>query len=80
MHSHLLGDESCQLPIRVRNLQLDRLSQPDSNVSYDTATIAGFQAMVGFLKVYGYPDKKAKIGWNIASEPFHSRGRGIRTE
>lgn len=24
--------------------------------------------MVGFLKVYGYQDKKAKIGWNIASK------------
>jgi hypothetical protein len=37
--------------------------------SYDTATIAGFQAMPGFLKVYGYEDKKSKIGWNIATTP-----------
>ncbi|KAF2689657.1 MFS transporter [Lentithecium fluviatile CBS 122367] len=45
------------------------MSLANCQYGYDTATISGFQAMPGFLKVYGYPDKKAKIGWNIATTP-----------
>ncbi|OAL51157.1 MFS transporter [Pyrenochaeta sp. DS3sAY3a] len=45
------------------------MSLANCQYGYDTATIAGFQAMIGFLKVYGYPDEKAKIGWNIATGP-----------
>ncbi|KAF2190562.1 MFS transporter [Zopfia rhizophila CBS 207.26] len=45
------------------------MSLANCQYGYDTATIAGFQAMVGFLKVYGYQDKKSKIGWNIHTTP-----------
>ncbi|KAF1949731.1 MFS transporter [Byssothecium circinans] len=45
------------------------MSLANFQYGYDTATIAGFQAMPGFLKVYGYRDKKTKIGWNIATGP-----------
>ncbi|KAF2470708.1 MFS transporter [Lindgomyces ingoldianus] len=45
------------------------MSLANCQYGYDTATIAGFQAMVGFLKIYGYKDKKAKIGWNIHTTP-----------
>ncbi|KAL1838746.1 hypothetical protein VTJ49DRAFT_2244 [Mycothermus thermophilus] len=34
---------------------------------YDSAAIAGFQSMVGFLQVYGYPDPSITIGWNIST-------------
>ncbi|KEF60892.1 uncharacterized protein A1O9_02456 [Exophiala aquamarina CBS 119918] len=45
------------------------MSLANCQYGYDTATVAGFQAMVGFLKVYGYEDPKAKIGWNIETVP-----------
>ena len=35
----------------------------------DTAAVAGFQAMIGFLEVYGYKDPKVKSGWNIHTKP-----------
>lgn len=41
----------------------------DLLTSADTAAVAGFQAMVGFLKVFGYEDPKAKSGWNIHTKP-----------
>jgi len=31
-------------------------------------TITGLQAMVGFLKVFGYPTTKTTIGWNLTTE------------
>ncbi|KAF3392646.1 Maltose permease MAL31 [Penicillium rolfsii] len=34
----------------------------------DFTLIGGFQAMVGFLKVYGEPSPNTSIGWNISSE------------
>jgi len=38
-----------------------------SNCQYgfDTATMASFQAMPGFLRVFGYPDPKLPNGWGI---------------
>lgn len=36
---------------------------------YDTAAVAGFQAMIGFLKVFGYKDDMLKLGWNIHTKP-----------
>ncbi|KAF2639753.1 MFS transporter [Massarina eburnea CBS 473.64] len=45
------------------------MSLANFQYGYDTATIGGFQAMPGFLKVYGYRDKIAKIGWNISTGP-----------
>ncbi|KAJ4295542.1 hypothetical protein N0V90_007555 [Kalmusia sp. IMI 367209] len=41
------------------------MSLANFQYGYDTATIGGFQAMPGFLAVYGFHDPKAKIGWNI---------------
>jgi len=34
---------------------------------FDTASIGGFQAMVGFLEVFGYPDPERPTGWNIGT-------------
>jgi sugar porter (SP) family MFS transporter len=34
---------------------------------YDSAAIAGFQSMPGFLAVYGYADPTNPIGWNIST-------------
>lgn len=45
------------------------MSLANCQYGYDTATVAGFQAMTGFLKVYGYEDPKSKIGWNIETVP-----------
>ncbi|KAF2838448.1 MFS transporter [Patellaria atrata CBS 101060] len=45
------------------------MSLANCQYGYDTATIAGFQAMVGFLKIYGFKDPQAKIGWNIHTTP-----------
>ncbi|OAP55200.1 hypothetical protein AYL99_10900 [Fonsecaea erecta] len=36
---------------------------------FDTAAVAGFQAMIGFLEVFGYKDPKVKSGWNINTKP-----------
>lgn len=35
---------------------------------YDSAAIAGFQSMPGFLEVYGYADASNPIGYNISTE------------
>ncbi|KAL2152802.1 hypothetical protein VTH82DRAFT_3957 [Thermothelomyces myriococcoides] len=37
----------------------------------DSGLIGGFPAMVGFLKVFGYPDPKVPAGWNISSVREH---------
>ncbi|KAJ5552763.1 Maltose permease [Penicillium frequentans] len=34
----------------------------------DYTLIGGFQAMVGFLKIFGYKDSASSTGWNITSE------------
>ncbi|GAD92005.1 major facilitator superfamily protein [Paecilomyces variotii No. 5] len=36
---------------------------------FDSGEISSFQAMVGFLKVFGYKDPHVPTGWNIASTP-----------
>ncbi|KAK0636373.1 MFS transporter [Bombardia bombarda] len=36
---------------------------------FDASALAGFQAMPGFLRVFGYPDPTARSGWNIATRP-----------
>ncbi|KAK2770679.1 hypothetical protein FQN53_005390 [Emmonsiellopsis sp. PD_33] len=45
------------------------ISMANCQYGYDTATIGGFQAMIGFLQVFGYKDPSRKIGWNIGTEP-----------
>ncbi|KZO93820.1 general substrate transporter [Calocera viscosa TUFC12733] len=34
----------------------------------DFGLIGGIQAMIGFLKVFGYPDAASVVGWNISPE------------
>jgi len=41
----------------------------NAQYGFDTAAVAGFQAMVGFLKVFGYKDAKVHSGWNINTKP-----------
>ncbi|KAH8904649.1 sugar porter family MFS transporter [Coniochaeta sp. PMI_546] len=36
---------------------------------FDKGIVGSFQAMVGFLKVFGYRDARVPSGWNIASTP-----------
>ena len=45
------------------------MSLANCQYGYDTATIAAFQAMRGFLEVFGYRDPKLPAGWGI--EPTH---------
>lgn len=45
------------------------MSLANCQYGYDTATVAGFQAMVGFLKVYGFEDPTSARGWNIETVP-----------
>ena len=42
-----------------------------SNCQYglDGAIVGGFQAMAGFLEVFGYKDPKSPSGWNIETQP-----------
>lgn len=43
------------------------MSLANCQYGFDTATISGFQAMVGFLEVFGYPDPARPSGWNIST-------------
>jgi sugar porter (SP) family MFS transporter len=45
------------------------VSMANAQYGFDTAAVAGFQAMVGFLKVFGYKDPKVPSGWNINTKP-----------
>ncbi|KAJ5814940.1 hypothetical protein N7474_006717 [Penicillium riverlandense] len=36
---------------------------------FDSGEISAFQAMLGFLQVFGYKDPKVPTGWNIESTP-----------
>ncbi|KAK4442235.1 general substrate transporter [Podospora aff. communis PSN243] len=36
---------------------------------FDKSIVGSFQAMVGFLKVFGYEDPRVPAGWNIAAGP-----------
>ncbi|KAK0648090.1 general substrate transporter [Cercophora newfieldiana] len=36
---------------------------------FDKSIVGSFQAMVGFLKVFGYEDPRVPAGWNIAAVP-----------
>lgn len=45
------------------------VSMANAQYGFDTAAVAGFQAMVGFLKVFGYKDPKVHSGWNINTKP-----------
>ncbi|KUJ18697.1 general substrate transporter [Mollisia scopiformis] len=35
---------------------------------YDSAAVAGFQSMAGFLRIFGYPDPEITIGYNITTK------------
>ncbi|OAL34555.1 hypothetical protein AYO20_06185 [Fonsecaea nubica] len=45
------------------------VSMANCQYGFDTAAVAGFQAMIGFLEVFGYKDPKVKSGWNINTKP-----------
>jgi sugar porter (SP) family MFS transporter len=45
------------------------MSMANCQYGFDTAAVAGFQAMIGFLKVFGYKDPKLPLGWNIKTKP-----------
>ncbi|KAK0619122.1 MFS transporter [Immersiella caudata] len=47
------------------------MSLANLQYGYDTATIAAFQAMRGFLQVFGYRDPALPAGWGI--EPTHQQ-------
>jgi hypothetical protein len=47
------------------------MSLANLQYGYDTATIAAFQAMRGFLQVFGYRDPTLPSGWGI--EPTHQQ-------
>jgi hypothetical protein len=37
---------------------------------FDNSAIAGFQAMPGFLAVFGYAAPELPLGWNISVSPI----------
>jgi MFS family permease len=41
----------------------------NTQYGFDSSTMSGFQAMVGFLKVFGYQDSTSKTGWSIDTVP-----------
>ena len=45
------------------------VSMANCQYGFDTNAVAGFQAMVGFLEIYGYKDPKSVSGWNIQTTP-----------
>ncbi|KIX10426.1 uncharacterized protein Z518_01508 [Rhinocladiella mackenziei CBS 650.93] len=45
------------------------IAMANCQYGFDTATIAGFQAMVGFLEIFGYRDPTRELGWNIKTKP-----------
>lgn len=45
------------------------VSMANCQYGFDTNALAGFQAMVGFLKIFGYKDPKSASGWNIHTTP-----------
>ena len=45
------------------------VSMANAQYGFDTTAVEGFQAMVGFLKVYGHRDAKTASGWNIHTHP-----------
>ncbi|OCT46105.1 putative sugar transporter [Cladophialophora carrionii] len=45
------------------------VSMANCQYGFDTAAVAGFQAMIGFLEVFGYREENSKSGWNINTKP-----------
>lgn len=45
------------------------VSMANCQYGFDTNALAGFQAMIGFLKIYGYRDPGAVSGWGIHTQP-----------
>lgn len=41
------------------------VSTANMQYGFDAAVVGGFQAMPGFLKVWGFVDKKQRIGYGI---------------
>lgn len=45
------------------------VSLANCQYGFDTNAVAGFQAMVGFLKIFGVPDPESPTGWGIQTTP-----------
>ncbi|KAJ5624987.1 hypothetical protein N7510_001296 [Penicillium lagena] len=45
------------------------VSLANCQYGFDTNAVAGFQAMPGFLRIYGYRDPQSPSGWNIRTTP-----------
>lgn len=44
------------------------VSTANCQYGYDTASVGGFQAMVGFLEIFGYRNPQSAIGWSITTK------------
>ncbi|KIW56339.1 hypothetical protein PV05_05005 [Exophiala xenobiotica] len=44
------------------------VSLANCQYGYDTASVGGFQAMIGFLEIFGYRNPKSEIGWSISTQ------------
>ncbi|KAF2094095.1 MFS transporter [Rhizodiscina lignyota] len=45
------------------------VSMANAQYGFDTNAVAGFQAMIGFLEIFGYKDPKSVTGWNLHTGP-----------
>ena len=45
------------------------VSMANCQYGFDTNMLAGFQAMAGFLEIFGYRDPHSPLGWNIHTTP-----------
>ncbi|EHY55066.1 hypothetical protein HRR83_005679 [Exophiala dermatitidis] len=44
------------------------VSLANCQYGFDTASVGGFQSMVGFLQIFGYRDPESSIGWSIGTQ------------
>lgn len=44
------------------------VSLANCQYGFDTASVGGFQSMVGFLKIFGYRNPESEIGWSISTK------------
>ncbi|KAJ9613280.1 hypothetical protein H2200_003222 [Cladophialophora chaetospira] len=44
------------------------VSMANCQYGFDTATVGGFQAMIGFLEIFGYENPESKTGWSIHTQ------------
>ncbi|KAJ9647665.1 hypothetical protein H2204_000295 [Knufia peltigerae] len=44
------------------------VSLANCQYGFDTASVGGFQSMVGFLQIFGYRNPESEIGWSISTQ------------